>query len=214
MMFGPIMLCVWFVAAIVGLAATNRWTPQFSLATASGRVSLGLWSLAVLALCVWIPILPATQREQHLRGRVEAQLREGRLREAVQEMSRHQPADFPPHWDPPPRLGYGEDTPLVFAVVRQIEATRAAPWVRAIYIAKLEQRMYDDLEQLPPSDIEYVRRYVELINALPEGPKLIGHHRGEVESILKHHGDLSEQHRTALTSLLETADRQGPTERE
>ena len=57
-------------------------------------------------------------------------------------MSRHERDDYPPAWDPPPRLGWPEaEQPAVMDVMRVTRRSQpAAPWVRQIYIDKFERR--------------------------------------------------------------------------
>jgi hypothetical protein len=57
----------------------------------------------------------------------------------VQYISRFSRDDFPPVWDPPPRIGYGEETPPPLEVLSVAERNQSPDWVRAFYIEKLSQ---------------------------------------------------------------------------
>ena len=103
------------------------------------RVSRGLWAGAFAAVIAGLAVLPLTQPEQIRRGRVERFLEQGALAEAIAEMSRHEQSDFPPHWDPPPRIGYGQRRPDLTSVLQVIDRQGAAPWVRAIYEDKRQR---------------------------------------------------------------------------
>lgn len=98
------------------------------------------WSLGVASLLVWIPVLPLTQPEQRLRNEVENDLRGGRIHRALATMSAHDRGDFPPHWEPPPRIGYGERQPPILNVVETLLAMDAEPWVVDLFLDKLRGR--------------------------------------------------------------------------
>jgi hypothetical protein len=51
-------------------------------------------------------------------------------------MSRHTRADYPPIWDPPPRMGFGADAPSLGALRPAILRTDPAGWVRDVYVSK------------------------------------------------------------------------------
>lgn len=125
------------VAAIISLvrsAPVWRLTESDGLKVADGK---GLLVLAAGSLAIWVVILPYTQPEQVLRRQVERDLREGRIAEALQLMSTHEPSDFPPHWDPPPRLAYRETKPPLVEVLAAMETSPPSPWVRAIFQRKV-----------------------------------------------------------------------------
>lgn len=137
--------------AVVGILSFPLWllltvlrrrfkpvNPAFYSSDASRSVSAATWGVAALSLLVWIPILPVTQREQQLRRQVEVDLQAGRIESALQTMSAHSRDDFPPHWDPPPRIGYGESHPPLEDVLKALSETDASPWVRAMFQEKWE----------------------------------------------------------------------------
>lgn len=102
-------------------------------------VGVSAWILAAAALLIWIPILPGPQREQQLRRDVESELRNGRIREALATMSNHEQSDFPPHWDPPPRIGYGQWKPELLDVLEVAQSTDTKRWVLSLFEQKLIQ---------------------------------------------------------------------------
>src|SRR5260370_38808405 len=50
-------------------------------------------------------------------------------------------AVFPPQWDPPPHVGYGDTSPHILHVMDVLLAGDYAPWVRACYVEKLRRHM-------------------------------------------------------------------------
>ncbi|OAI45598.1 hypothetical protein AYO44_12710 [Planctomycetaceae bacterium SCGC AG-212-F19] len=131
-------LLLWIIGAIVATASSKpAWQAPMDEPKQSGK---GLIVMALGALTFWLALLPFTQPEQFLRRRVENALKEGRIAEALAEMSAHQRSDFPPHWDPPPRSGYGETTPSVGAVMAEIRKAPPAPWVAEVFEEKIRQK--------------------------------------------------------------------------
>jgi hypothetical protein len=101
-------------------------------------VSQTLWGLGILSLAIWILILPLTQPEQQRRRQVETLLRNGRIEGTLEFMSAHERQDFPPHWDPPPRIGYGETEPDLVDVMETLIAIEVKPWVSNLYWEKFQ----------------------------------------------------------------------------
>jgi hypothetical protein len=129
----------WPIWAIGAATVTARRQPEWRYLRATGenhRVQPHLWAMGVAALAAWIFILPLTQPEQQLRRSVERDLRAGRIAEGLATMSAHQPGDFPPHWDPPPRVAYRERVPDLVKLQEQLDSAGVAPWVRGLYAAK------------------------------------------------------------------------------
>jgi hypothetical protein len=56
------------------------------------------------------PRFSITQKEQQLRYEAEHLLRAGDVAAAFRAMSSRQRSEYPPIWDPPPRMGYLEST--------------------------------------------------------------------------------------------------------
>jgi hypothetical protein len=79
-------------------------------------------------------------------------------------MSAHDPTDFPPHWDPPPKLALGQALPDLVDVMEIIADDPPAPWVRSIFIEKFERY----LARYPINE-----RVARLLLRLPEGKELV-----------------------------------------
>ena len=60
-------------------------------------------------------------------------------------MSANSEDDYPPHWNPPPRLGYREQTPSLEGIRDAMSADWPADWVAAIYLAKIERALMIDI---------------------------------------------------------------------
>jgi hypothetical protein len=45
----------------------------------------------------------------------------------------------PPHWDPPPRPGYGDNNPWLYDVLSATNEQETAPWVLNVYFEKLQR---------------------------------------------------------------------------
>jgi hypothetical protein len=138
------------------------------------RVSPGLWVLCAASLLVWTAFFPWTQREQQNRHKVERLLRKGQIPEAIEHLSARERADFPPHWDPPPRIGYGQSTPSLTDMLDAIANPSTAPWVVSLYLDKAifySDRFYPHMDT--PLDIaamneKELARLVGNIESLPE----------------------------------------------
>src|SRR5258706_14810429 len=113
------------------------WRVQTGVTAAtSGR---GLWVLGIASVAIWFLFLPWTQREQQLRTEAEQHLKVGRIAEALDFMSAHEQSEFPPQWDPPPRVGYGEKRPHILDVMDELVTHPPVPWVRDVYVEKFRQ---------------------------------------------------------------------------
>jgi hypothetical protein len=143
----------WFVWLIAACVVIGKRTPSWRLATslvAERRVSRLLWAVAALFLVIGIGVLPFGQPQQRHRWQVEQLLHRGDLAAAVQYAAAHSREDFPPVWDPPPRLGYGEELPRTIDVLAAIERQRSAPWFRGLYVAKLAQDPFNTFWDAAP----------------------------------------------------------------
>ncbi len=143
---GVITLPIWFIGSIVVIIyADPTWPATSEFPRLGLRVSRSLWALVAASVLVWGFAMPFTQPEQQLRHRVERDLRAGRIREALSEMSAHRPEDFPPLWDPPPHLSYGRHDPPIEDVLEAIARDSSAAWVREVYLLKLERTLNEVL---------------------------------------------------------------------
>ncbi len=99
----------------------------------------GVWGLSAGAFVLGLVLLPFTQPEQVRRRLVEDEFRADRITAALTLMSEHERGDFPPHWEPPPRLGYPSPAPPILEVIDSLTQKPQATWVEAIYLDKLER---------------------------------------------------------------------------
>jgi hypothetical protein len=81
-------------------------------------------------------LLLLAQQEQRHRWNVEQLLRSGQLRDAVAYVKSQSRESFPPHWDPPPRIAYGEDQPSPVEVYAAIKKSGGPDWFRKTYLEK------------------------------------------------------------------------------
>ncbi len=164
---------IWAVGAVV---ACFRGRPAWQVPANPPQTvfaSRGLLGLAALSLLIWLPILPWTQAEQQLRSRVEDDMKAGRIADALDLMSAHAAADFPPQWDPPPRVGYGEKTPRFFDVMEVLMAHNCAPWVRASYVDKLWRYFEKEHDYaLNAYTKDELADLLRILSQLPEGPDM------------------------------------------
>jgi hypothetical protein len=209
--WGTLSLPLWIIGSIV-VAAWRRGTWQLhpALGARTTDVSTSLWCVAAVSILGWAAVMPFTQSEQRLRARVESDLLAGRIREAVVEMSRHDRGDFPPHWVPPPRAGYGETKPDALEVMEEILKQDAPSWVQEIFLdpfdASLEAATVGTrMAPAQPKDAATLARYQKLLAQISEGPSLVEKLRSRIESKLKRDEDLPEPTRLALQEILKLA---------
>jgi hypothetical protein len=168
---------VWLIGAGVAVFRQQpRWEYQPAGHPPHSRVAVHVWAVAAGLVAMWAFILPRTQPEQQLRRQVERDLRGGRIREGLATMSAHEPGDFPPHWDPPPRVAYRQTTPDITEVMEHLDVLPAKPWVRAIYVEKYgnglrgEDYYMGAFSELSP---EQLARQLDLIERMPERTLLV-----------------------------------------
>lgn len=185
----------------VPLSASKRPAPRWG----------GVLIMALASLAVWVPILPVTQPEQLLRRRVEKNMKNGHIREALAEMSMHSPTDFPPHWEPPPRLGYGETKPPLIEVLNLIADEPSAPWVRLVYLDKLSSYLrninfWGGERSMPAGPI------IRVLGRLPKGPSLAAENRETLDHLLDSRG-LDAEEKETLKRLLPAGADESPRRR-
>jgi hypothetical protein len=190
---------IWLIGTVV--VATKASPPQSSVATSTidgQAMSLPMWGLGVVSLAVWLFILPTTQPEQQRRRRVEVLLREGNIEQALDVMSAHEHGDFPPHWDPPPRIGYGETTPELPKVLETLIAVEAKPWVTELYWEKFRDLIghgYDYHNYWRYLDDVEFDRHLAILEHLPENSPILAEQREHLETLL-----LSDSPKPSLTN--------------
>lgn len=134
----------------------------------------GVIAFAAATMAVWFIFLPFTQCEQRLRSDAERLLRRGDIAKGLAAMSRHERDEYPPAWDPPPRIGWPEPEQPAVMDLMQVLATEpaTAPWVREVYIDKFERRWLGWGIRRE----EDLRRVEAVLRELPEGPALLKKH--------------------------------------
>jgi hypothetical protein len=157
---------VWLVGALaLSYVGKPSWRVVEPNPAERVRSSVALQVLAWFSVAFWGLVLPFTQPEQQLRRQVEQAFAAGRITPALAEMSAHNPGDFPPHWDPPPRQANMQ----VLDIWDGIEKGTAAPWVRDVYRRKLVDLLWHGWIL---SD-EELARFGALLGRLPEGPGIV-----------------------------------------
>jgi hypothetical protein len=127
----------WLIGAIgAAFARKEELPPHVSTDESSNRVQRSAWGLAGASLFAGLTVLPFTQPAQHLRYSVEQDLRKGRITEGLTTMSMAGEGSFPRHWDPPPRVGYGEKTPELIDVLEALPKVNASPGVEEVFHEK------------------------------------------------------------------------------
>jgi hypothetical protein len=207
----------WPIWAIVAAAIAMRKQPgwQYAIADAErSQVSAGMWALAIGSLLLWAAVLPVPQSEQRLRRQVELDLRAGRLADALSIMSAHERKDFPPHWDPLPRIAYHEKNPDIVAIINQLNPQETKPWAREVYAEKFGNwlRGHDEYAStwVFIDDAEELSRRIALIEKLPERAKVIVANAEGLQWTAERK-ELPDGLRERISRLLREADiRQGP----
>jgi hypothetical protein len=150
---------------VIAAAIGAKWfTPRWAVATLvpMPRVPYLPLAAAGLAILAWLPPMLITQPEQQKRRHVEALLRSEELQQAFAFMSEHRRSDFPPVWDPPPRLGYGERTPTAADIAAALVQDEHAKWVYDLYLPKIQRSMLRSGPVLGFRDMAGAARSIEL----------------------------------------------------
>ena len=180
---GTLALPVLLIGAAFALGGVRRRIHWSSGTSTSHRVSRSVAALAVVSVLVWLPLLPVTQRAPRARHQVEQAMRRGDLNRAIALMSARQPQDFPPHWDPPPRLGYvGAQRALIAVLERLADGPAVAPWVRKTYADKFEYSYLSGGGLRWVFDEDDWRRIDRLLTRLPEADGWMRRYGDEIKS--------------------------------
>lgn len=188
MMVTIVGVCTWPIWLIGALIACNKsWRLENLAAHRPPPVALHLWLAAAAVIGVWLLFLPVTQSEQQLRRQAENDLRGGRIREALLLMTGHERGDFPPHWDPPPRVGYREERPDITDVVEHFDVLPVKAWVRQIYVEKFSNWLRGESESgvWQSLDAKQAERRLAIIERLPEKNELVRNHEYELRVMLR-----------------------------
>ena len=207
--FGTISWLIWLIGTCI-VSATHRLKHHFPVIAdlPVGGISRGLWLVASCSLIVWVVVLPYTQPKQQLRRSVEQSLQVGEISAALAVMTRHDRADFPPYWDPPPRIGYGEKVPPLLDVLEALCQIDAPAWVQELFYDKLARQLHDYayfnfMHQL---DVDELDRILVVLAQRPEGMAIVRNAPRSFEEALRRE-DLSPVQRERIQDLLEATGR-------
>ncbi|MFT5300174.1 MAG: hypothetical protein ACI814_000948 [Mariniblastus sp.] len=167
---------IWLIAYFVLCSRSKPWNLD-QLADeepAPAGISIPLRVVVAASLLIWIAVLPATQKEQWLRWKSSSLILSGDYDAASQLTREHPETSFPPHWSPPPRLGWGDREPSVYEAINGLKSHQAAPWMLARYFEKLDQMASspwwrDSIHQM---DDEALVKAIDAIEACPNSRKI------------------------------------------
>jgi hypothetical protein len=146
-----------------------------------------------------------TQPEQQLRRVVEMQLRRREIEPALATMSAHDRDDFPAHWDPPPRVGYGETHPPMLDVMEIVVASTPKLWVRQLFVEKYRHFLgwgHGALAFWGDLDDDQKARHLLLLEQLPEGREIVA----QQEDLLHYAGLWTDSQKERLEALLASGE--------
>jgi hypothetical protein len=163
-------VCTFPFWAICLLYAARASTPVWRVEARRDGVGYLPW-LAAASLLVWALVLPWTQPPQSRRRAVERLFAGGRIAEGLAELSRHERADYPPGWEPPPRgfripigMARGES---ILDVLEEMVKDAPADWVREDYLTRLP-RLLEEVRYSQLDD-ESSRRLAAALQGIPGG---------------------------------------------
>jgi hypothetical protein len=166
---GTISLCLLSLLWACTFLDRKRWS--WMVATTAVRLK-PLTVVAVVAIAWWCAWLPFTQPQQRLRGQVERALLSGDFATGLGLLARHPVADFPPHWDPPPRVGYHQREPEVVEVLLYLVDHPLGGRCQAVYEDKL-LRMGWDFDARFGRAKASLERLVTLLERMPDASHLM-----------------------------------------
>jgi len=206
---GVVTLPVWIIGFMIVCGMKTRWkwfdAEQGDEPKKRASISWGTWAVIAASLLFWIPVLPQTQAEQRLRWESERLIRAENYEGFVQLANAHPEEAFPPHWDPPPRIGYGESEPPVFTVTVEMNQNKAPRWIQALYEDKIErlafshQHFWAELDEYSDDELE---EFVAMIERLDNAQAIASNYESFVSYSLNEQG-LSDQRRATLIRLQE-----------
>jgi hypothetical protein len=203
MFFGTLSWPIWCLVSLS--LASNLWSPWkwgIPPVTDSRAIPRSVWSFAAASVVVWLVLLPWTQAEQQLRGTAERAFRAGRFSEMLAVMSAHGRDEFPPHWDPPPRIGASRERLRIMKVVSAFTPD-TAPWVRALFCEKLSAALgRNDFPMETLWTETNVEELLTLIDELPESAEIVKGKTELLQGIVRFDGIEGRENSPRLSSLL------------
>ena len=155
-----------FILLIMTLVPTAKpWAPiNFSQPS---RVHGTTWLLAAISILIWRFILPVTQPEQQRRRVAEQLIMAQDFPAAFMFMSKHDQADFPPHWSPPPHVAQPNPVPPINDLIEVLIQESPAEWVRAIFIEKFRNTTEQTLTRYGFVSDERLSSTLRILDRLP-----------------------------------------------
>ena len=164
---GVLSAPIWLIGYVSCCSIKSPWKWELNeFEHRNQPVSMTAWLLALMSLLFLTPFLPRTQHEQWLRWRAEKLILAGSFDELSSFTQEHPAIELPPHWDPPPRIGYGETKPELISTLLAIRTSHPADWFWHLYLDKLrrkehERGYYFSLETLTESELTKFIEYFE-----------------------------------------------------
>jgi hypothetical protein len=178
----------------------NRW--RLNLSGSGSPVSRSTWIVTAAAVFALLPMMFVAQGPQVLRRSAERGLRGGQIDDELRLMSAHERSDFPPLWDPPPRIAYRDSRPQILKVMKRMNAVECAPWVREVYIDKFSNYLnYTITWSTFESHSQEVVEYVAVLEQLPERDLVIDENLESLQLALRYY-EMPHEVRQRLQKLL------------
>ena len=193
---------VWIIGALVATGVLKPKWPDLSV-TADTVRSRGMLILAAVSIVAFVPLMLMSQPEQINRREAESLLKQGKVADALAIMSDRSQDDYPPHWNPPPKLGYRESSPSLEAVRDAMSAQRPSDWVAAIYVAKIDRRLRRDIARFWAH-----ASWTEIVETLTEYgglDEIDPEHGVTAQFLLDFQSSLDEADREALKQIVQFA---------
>ena len=143
----------WPILAIIAAVVTvidRNWQVSNGVVPYCGHVGKSAWLLGIASLVVWAFVLPFSQPPLQRASHAKTLLESEKVSEAFTYMSQFDRGDFPSNWDPPPRIGYGENRPSIFTLEESLGIAKVAPWVEQVFQQKVTQAMPQLINGLIP----------------------------------------------------------------
>lgn len=193
---------VWIIGALASLVG---FRPAWPVVThPKPPRSRGLLIAAAISVVAFAPLLVWAQPAQALRHRVEGLLLSGRVAEGLAAMSAHPQEDFPPDYNPPPRLGYRETEPDLDAVRAAMREQWPADWVGELYLHKTRREIASSRHFLDPAH-EWFAMYAADDYDNKYTLARMSEHTNQFRFLLDFDESLPQANRDAIRRLLEAA---------
>ena len=184
------------------------------LSSQRSRVHGTSWFLAVMSIVIWLFILPVTQPEQQRRRMAEQLIMARDFPAAFKFMSKHDQANFPPHWSPPPHVAQPNPVPPINDLMTVLIEDSSAEWVRAIFIEKFRNTTERTLTRYGVVSDATLSSTLRILDRLPLSEWLPDDewHRAEAVEFLRElpgnsHRTLSESDKACLQRVLDKLPR-------